>query len=94
VAARDLPITTIDTRVPIGRITINDDFEHWATRGMEFILSPILVAKLGDTNAQVIGFTIQARGAEATPQSRTEMLSSNHPVHRTIMGDNQVVKEL
>lgn len=79
-AARDLPITGLGDHLPVGRITINDNFEDWASKGMRFVISPVLVSQHGTKNNQVIEFTI------APIEASENKLS--------LMADNQIVKEL
>lgn len=82
-AARDIPITTIAQHLPVGRITITDEhFEHWASKGMQFVISPVLVAKHGTDEHQVIEFTLRALGSEPAPKKEKPVIGANHPARR------------
>lgn len=95
-SARDLPITPGDHSLPIARIDIFDEMEALAAKGMEFIISPILVSQHGTSENKVIGFNLRALGAlEDARLHRAAMIAPNHPVNQTtIIADNQVVKEI
>lgn len=81
-AARDLPITTLDSQFPVGRISIFDNIEEFAREGMEFVISPVVVSEHGKKENQVIGFTLRALGAEPASVHRATMIAPNHPVNR------------
>lgn len=81
-AARDIPITALSVRFPVGRITITDEnFERLASKEMQFIISPVVVAKHGTDDQQVIEFTIRALGSEPSVH-RAAVIAPNHPVNR------------
>jgi hypothetical protein len=88
VAARDLPITPGDHRTPVARINIFDELEVLAAKGMEFVLSPIVVSQHGKADPKVIGFNLRALGA--LEDARLQRAS----VGRVIMADNQEVRRI
>lgn len=96
--ARDLPINTLDSQLPVGTITIYSDLERLASVGMEFVISPVIVSEHGKKEGQVVGFTLRALGAEPASVHRAALIAPNHPVNREetthLMADNQIVKEI